>query len=409
VDRLSPWLARQFNRNRGWDRVVTDLLTADGPVAQAPQSEFVLAHSENFRPQPRLLADVTARLFLGVQLRCAECHCHPFAKWKQADFWGVAAFFGRVRYTGAMKHVRDRPPSLTEADLPSAGEPPLPADGSITVPAAAGKAAGQVVKARFLGGAAPALSGAGPYRPRLAAWLTARDNPFFARAAANRLWAHLFARGLVHPPDGFDETNPPSSPALLKLLADELAASGFDQKHLLRCVCNSRAYQRTSRPLPRNQADATGLSRMNVKALSPEALYDSLAVVVAVDKNDRRAKPATKSGKGPPLRPRDQFLRLFRRPDEGESGEYSQGIPQLLWLLNGPALNEQAPLVDRLCDSGAGRAEAIEALYLAALARRPTAEEVKLIAGYLARREARAGYAGVLWALLNSGEFALNR
>jgi hypothetical protein len=408
ADTLSPWLARQFNRNRGWDRVVTDLLTAEGPVAEAPPSEFVLAHSEGARPQPRLLADATARLFLGVQLRCAECHDHPFAKWKQADFWGVAAFFGRVRFTGGMKNVRDRPPSLTEADLPGAG-PPVPADGSITVPATAGKAVGQVVKARFLGGETAALSGATAYRPRLAAWLTARDNPFFARAAANRLWANLFGRGLVHPPDGFDETNPPSHPALLQLLADELAASGFDQKYLLRCVCNSRAYQRTSRPLPQNEADATGLSRMNVKALSAEALYDSLAVVTAGDKDAPRAKPAGKSGKGPALSARDEFLRFFRRQDDAGPGEYGQGIPQLLWLLNGPALNTEAPLVDRLCDSGAGRAEAVEALYLAALARRPSAEELKVMSGYLGRREARAGYAGVLWMLLNGAEFAVNR
>jgi DNA-directed RNA polymerase specialized sigma24 family protein len=409
ADVLSPWLARQFNRNRGWDQVVTDLLTAEGPVAQAPQSEFVLAQAESARPQPRLLADATARLFLGVQLRCAECHDHPFAKWKQADFWGLAAFFGRLRYTAGMKNVRGLPPSLTETDLPGADETPPPADGSLSVPAGAGKAARQVVRARFPGGAAPALVGAGPYRPRLAAWLTARDNPYFARAAANRLWAHLFARGLVHPPDGFDETNPPSHPALLKLLADAFAASGFDQKHLLRCVCNSHAYQRTSRPLPQNEADVTGLSRMNVKALSPEALYESLAVVLAADKNDRWVKPPTKSGKGPAAGvARDQFLRLFRRPDDAAPGEYSQGVPQLLWLLNGPALNAQAPLVDRLWNSGAGRPEAVEALFLAALARRPTAEEARVMSGYLERRAARVGYAGVLWALLNSGEFAVN-
>src|SRR5262249_10169735 len=96
-DTLTPWLADQLNRGRGWDVVVRDLITAEGPVRSRPQLGYLLANGEVLRPKPELLADSTSRLFLGVELRCAQCHDHPFAKWKQADFWGLAAFYGRVR------------------------------------------------------------------------------------------------------------------------------------------------------------------------------------------------------------------------------------------------------------------------------------------------------------------------
>ncbi|MDQ3621352.1 MAG: DUF1549 domain-containing protein, partial [Verrucomicrobiota bacterium] len=96
-DSFSPWLTEQFNRNRGWDRIARDMLTAEGKIRETPQSGFILANSDNQEPQPNLLADATGRLFWGVQLRCAECHDHPFAPWKQADFWGTAAFFSRLR------------------------------------------------------------------------------------------------------------------------------------------------------------------------------------------------------------------------------------------------------------------------------------------------------------------------
>jgi hypothetical protein len=388
-DTFSPWLAEQFNAGRGWNAIVTDLLTAEGPIARSPQSAFLMAHSENFQPQPNLVAAAAARLFLGTQLRCAECHNHPFTSWTQADFWGTAAFFGRLRFTG---FKGGGVPSLVETPGPGA---------SLAIPASAGRRGGQkTVNARFLGGAEPRFAAADLLRPRFAAWVTAADNPFFARAAVNRAWGHFFGRGLVNPVDDLD-AEPPSHPDLLTRLAREYAASGFDHKHLARAICNSKAYQRSSRPVPGNEADATLFSHMALKPLSPEALYDALAVVFSIDKNDPGPrKPAARGKAGAaPAPSREEFARLFR----------SQGAPQRLQLMNGPLLNRGAPVVDQLVDTGAGRAEAIATLYLTALSRRPTADEVKLMSGYLARRrDAREGYRGVLWVLLNSSEFALN-
>jgi ferric-dicitrate binding protein FerR (iron transport regulator) len=409
-DTFTPWLAAQLNANRDWNAIVADLLMAEGPLASSPQSAFLLANAENFQPQPNQVAGAVAQLFWGVQLRCAECHNHPFAHWKQDDFWGTAAFFGRLRFTG----FKGRSPALTEtADPVEAGGKkakgiPAPAMRglAIVIPAGAGLKAGTAVRARFLGGAAPALDESKPLRPAFAAWATSGDNPYFARAAVNRLWAHLFGRGLVNPVDAFDETNPPTHPELLRRLTQELVASRFDLKHLIRCIALSKAYGRTSRPVAGNERDTTHFSHPAVKVLTAEAFFDSLAVVAAVDKNEPWGKG---SGKGLVGGSREEFVRFFRARG-AEPTEYSQGIPQVLRLLNGPLLERGAPIVDQLVATGAGPEEALDALFLTALSRRPRAAEVKALSAYLQRRkDAGEGYRGVLWILLNSSEFALNR
>jgi hypothetical protein len=396
-DDFTPWLADQFNGGRGWHEIVTDLLTVEDDIAKKPQSAFVMANSENFQPQANLLAASTARLFLGVRLRCAECHDHPFASWKQQDFWATAAFFGRLRNTS-----KKGPPFILTEE-PEAAAPPAPA---ITLPTGAGKAAGQVVRARFLGGDEPSLRDGVPLRPAFVAWLTAPENPYFAPALVNRMWAHFFGRGFVNPVDDFRDDNPPSHPELLRLLADEFRRSSFDLKHLARCICNSKAYHRTSRSRPGNERDAELFSRAGIKALSPEAFYDSLAVVYAPYKSGRFAAAGAKV---PRLEPRDAFVRFFRAQGEAAEDGINQGIPQSLRRLNAEMFNQPAPLIAFLVRKDLPRKEAVELLYLATLTRRPHAEEVDLMTVYLDRhRSMEEGYVGVLWILLNTGEFVLN-
>lgn len=268
------------------------------------------------------------------------------------------------------------------------------------IPNGSGKAAGQAVKARFLGGDEATLDENAPFRPRFAEWATASENPYFARAAVNRLWAHFFGRGFVNPLDNFDESNPPSHPELLDRLAKEFTSSGFDLKHLARCIANSKTYQRTHLPTPGNEADTVAFSHMAVKVLTPEALFDSRAL-------------ATRGGTERP-EAREQFTRTFRFDDESSPTEYIQGIPQLLRLMNAPVVGSAkgdrgTTNIERLISSSTDRTEAITTLFLAALSRRPTASEVELMSDYLSRRkDDREGYRGVLWILLNSSEFALN-
>jgi hypothetical protein len=422
-DALTPWLAEQFNRGRGWDAIVADLLTVTGTIRDNPQAGFILANSENSEPQPHLLADATARLFWGVQLRCAECHDHPFAPWKQTDFWGTAAFFSRLRkgYTDGKspngytftESPPDEPLSQKFAKLLAATDVAGPA---IVVPETGGKLANQVVRARFLGGDEPSWTDNGPYRERFVAWTTSADNPWFAANTVNRLWAQLMGRGLVNPLDGFQPGNPPSHPGVLDLLASELVASDFDIKHVLRIICSTRAYQRTSRPLADNADDAELYSHMAVKPLRPEMLYDSLSVALfpvppKAGSKTPPGKPQPASGLQPlPDMPRPEFVRLFgTRTGENEGSIVNSGVPQFLRLLNGKLLNEDTPALDRLLKTRPAPGEAIESLYLTALARRPTAAESRRMTDFVAGHDdEREAYADILWALVNSAEFALN-
>src|SRR5262249_38360950 len=178
------------------------------------------------------------------------------------------------------------------------------------------------------------------FRPRFAAWATAADNPFFARAAVNRMWAHFFGRGFVNPLDAFD-TGSPTHPELLDRLAKEFAASGFDLKHLARCITTSKAYQHTSPPVPGNQDD-TSFSHIAVKVLTPEVLFDALGVLGKGGGNPGK-------GSGEKQEPRDQFLRSFRVDEEAAATDYIQGIPQLLRLMNTSSPNRGAAIIDKLC------------------------------------------------------------
>ncbi|OAI54946.1 hypothetical protein AYO44_13905, partial [Planctomycetaceae bacterium SCGC AG-212-F19] len=411
-----PWLAEQFNDNRGWNAIVTDLLTAEGTPATNPATAFLLAQGENNQPRPTQITGAAAALFWGVNLRCAECHDHPFTHWKQRDFWATAAFFAKVSSGGS--GGKGGPSSLTELLLGNnsapgkKGEPGAPTlrGTGIVIPAGSGKAAGQMVKARFLGGAEPALDEKEPFRPAFAQWATAADNPYFARAAVNRLWAHFFGRGFVNPLDNIDATNPPSHPELLDRLAQEFASSGFDLKHLARCIATSKTYQRTSRPVPGNEADTVAFSHLAVKVLTPEVFYDSMTVIGKDIGGSGKGSGNGGKGSGQKEEGRDEFLRAFSSDEAVPATEYIQGIPQLLRLLNASSVNRGAAVVDKLCSSGVSREEAVTTLYLTVLSRRPTPAEVELMAGYLAKRkDNREGYRGVMWILLNSSEFALNR
>ena len=409
-DVLSPWLTEQFNHNRGWGEVVRELITAEGSPRNNPQMAFILANSETLRPVPEQLADATSRLFLGMELRCAQCHDHPFVNWKQSDFWGLAAFYGRLR-PDSLKGGPNL--KIGEMDPPPGAEKKGPEfkGAAIYVSAQTGRQAGKVIRARFPRGIELEEKVEGPYRARLVDWMTARDNPYFARTAVNRMWAGLFGRGLVMPLDGFDESNPASNPALLDLLAKEFAESGYDMKHLLRCLTLSQAYQRTSQTETVRPGENHLFRHMAVKPLSPEELFDSLQVVAIVDKSDPAAGRWPGVVKDADLvKAREQFIRFFRAQHDGsETGGLNQGIPQVLRLMNGPALGEGAPVIESLLARKASREEIIETLILVAYARRPMPGEVELFSKYLAKQSSeRDGAAGMLWILLNSSEFLLN-
>jgi hypothetical protein len=386
---FEAWLVKQFRAGTRYDRLVRDLLTVpivagkDGePVLRDPTRPNPIAFFAAKDAKPENLAAAVGRSFLGIRLECAQCHDHPFAAWTQDQFWSQAAFFAGIGKRGGLFSP------LTEAVdrrelTPPGKKKPRPAE--------------------FLDGTKPIWKEGVAPRSALADWVTSPENPYFARATANRVWAHFFGVGLVEPVDDFRADNRPADAGLLDDLADAFVRSGFDLPFLIRAVCLSEAYQRTSARTHASQ-DGTRLpARMVVKALTGEQLVDSLALATGYrDGQDRGAA-------------RRQFLTRFALA--GPPGEPETSVQQALTLLNGRFVAwatdpERNPTLIAVTGTPLlTLGERIEALYLATLGRKPTTGESERHQAFVrkggADRQAER-LADVFWVLLNSAEFRLN-
>ncbi len=396
---LLQWLAKDFNDGVPLNKIVFDLVTASGTTEENGAATYFVAN-----PTVDKITDNVSRMFLGVQLQCAQCHNHPFTDWKQTEYWGMAAFFMKTKPTilPQMAAKKGVSPGVAETNKPNkAVEKKFPLPDSA-----------KIVPAKFLQGETPRLAPSEPYRPVLAKWMTAPSNPFFARAMVNRFWYQLFGRGLVNPVDDMHQDNPPSHPELLAALTEQFKSSNFDLKHLLRAICNSETYQRTSKPTEDNKSDERFLSHRVVRVLSPEQFFDSLVTVVGggfVKKAEQKAFAAGKKG---PAGPRQNFVNFFRVDEGADPLEYQVGIPQALRLMNfGPFNNTTETVITSTKEGNGVPAKVIERLYLHALSRTPTAEETERMLQFMRKQgndPPRAAYGDMLWALVNSSEFAVN-
>ncbi len=392
---LVKWLEEQFNANSPWDKMTRDILTATGGIDKNGAGVFYLAN-----PSADKMTDSVTRMFLGVQLQCAQCHNHPFTDYKQTEYWGMAAFFLHVRPSGNPKAAaKDKDTSIGIVEQVNAKgkgkRGGLPESAKILPP-------------KFLSAEQPKTKGNDPVRPLLANWLTTAENPFFAKAMANRMWSQFMGRGIVNPVDDMHDANQATHPELLIDLSKQFAANKFDLKYLVRAICNSDAYQRSSKPAGNNKDVGPELyARQQIKVLSPEQLYDSLNMIVGAGKG---AAPKNKQAQRGGGNQRETFVAFFSAEDGADPTEYQTGIPQVLQLMNSPRLNNAAVLAGIL-PSAKSDEQAVEKLYLTVLSRRPTKEENERIAAFLKKTKdnRREAFAGVLWALLNSSEFALNR
>jgi Protein of unknown function (DUF1553)/Protein of unknown function (DUF1549) len=411
---LENWLFGHLEKNTGYDKMVRELLTAS-PYGQGGNGASIFYQVNEFKPEN--LAAVTSRLFLGHKLECAQCHDHPFAKWTRKQFWEYTAFFSGINQNG-VDNSRSREIKITGTD--------------------------KVVKARFLDGTAPKWKEGVSTRATLADWLTRADNPYFARAAVNKVWAYFFGIGLIEPVDEPSAENPPSHPELLDELAREFAAHKFDLKFLIRAIVASRAYQLTSASTDPAHKDPRLFARMLVRGLSPEQLFDSVAV--ALDIKD--PGPTNQFDfNGIPNTPRAQFLGKFA--NQGKPSETETSILQALFMMNGKFMTEAASLqhnepLRRIAEApvpGAKTVEPIylgppgsasllsahlvlscghryfvtqrlEQIYLVTLSRLPTAKETRWLIPYVLRggkhKDSKKAYEDLAWALFNSGEFILN-
>jgi hypothetical protein len=407
---LRAALAEDFAANRPWGEQVARVVRCDG----TPAANYLAFHRVNGdmggTPMANVNARAFSRLFLGVRLECAECHDDPHKPWTQDQYWGLAAFFGRavvdekdkahlrIAEAGGYKTPKGNTFRLT----------PRP-DGSLTIHAEAWTDAGKAMPPKVLGGAPQAFPVGKPMLPALAEWAASPGNPYLAKAAANRWWAHLLGRGLVDPVDDLRDDNPPSHPEVLDLLAAEFTASGHDLKHLIRCVCLTKAYQRTSRAAGTPRPDEALFARAPLRPLTAEMLLDSLAAAHGVADLVPRNPPPPRRGQVAPFT-RKNFVDLFNTNDpDGDPADYTHGIPQLLHLMNAPAQNAGAARVEALLKAGDGPEKVVETLYLATLSRRPTAAELKRKLALAATHQSpRDGLNAVLWTLVNGAEFVVN-
>ena len=386
---LQRWLRKQFADQRRFDDLVADFLVATGTGDRGPGLYYTALELK-----PEKLAANTAKIFLGLQIQCAQCHDHPFDDWRQEDFWGYAAFFARIK--------QDDVSRLRQNDLID-GE-----SGEVTLPLTE-----QVVLPKYPKGSSSDDSQPGTRRRRLAIWTVSRDNPYMARATANWAWAHMFGRGLVDPIDDFSKKNLPSHPELLDELAAYFISIDFSLKELLHTLALTNAYALSSETNDTNRDRPEAFACMATKVLTPEQLYDSLSIVVGSAVTPQLALSFDQPDFFEQRR-RDFLSRM--RTNASRPTEYEGGLPQALLLMNGGE-------VSLATDSQAGRLLAaldapffsqpqqLETLFLATVSRPPTDAEKTRLWKYLAelqQSERRKGLSDVLWALLNSAEFTLN-
>ncbi len=386
------WIRESFAANKPFDEFARELVTAEGPLKEVPAANFYKVVTK-----PGEMASTLSQVFLGVRIACAECHHHPADRWTQTDYTGMVSFFTPLATRG----------KAADEALLSSGEPiskhPRTGDSVFAYP---------------LGTAMPKANPIGDRRLVLAGWMTEPKNPFFARNAANRVWAMLLGRGLVEPVDDVRATNPPSNLELLDGLAAFLVEKKYDLRALVRVICASRTYQTSSAPNITNEKDELNFSRALFKRPDAEVLLDMIAQVTGVAERYPGMPAGTKAVQLWDSKAKHEFLRLFGRPQRATACECERNSEpstgQVLNLLNSPELQaklaHETGTVAKLVKASADDAKLIEELYLRMYGRYPTPKETEALATHLAKKpnDRRKAVEDLAWAMLNSLEFQFN-
>ena len=412
VDRvaLHRFMRESFGRNRPWSEVVADLVAAEGSAEENGASGFLLAHLNN---QAVPATAITARLFLCTQVQCTQCHKHPFHEAEQNQFWELNSFFkqtaieprripgpGRPRTTEALVSKREGGPTFYE-DLNGVMQRAYP------------KFAGVEISPE------PHIN----RRQKLAELMTTGDRPQLARAIVNRMWAHFFGFGFTRPVDDMGPHNPPSHPELLDLLAEEFVESGYDVKQLIRWICLSDPYQRTSQFTADNEQDDPSageiplFSRMYVRSMTAEQLYDSLLVASKAHFASGSSWQEIQEQRQAWLQ---QFVTAFETEENDEVTQFEGTVPQALLVMNSELIEQavlpkQGTYFSEVLFGPGSETDKIRKLCLAALSRYPTSQELAAARKLLKSRRAAStdpratteALQDIFWAYLNSNEFIL--
>jgi hypothetical protein len=361
VYKYHRWVERAIAANMPYDQFARELLTASGSTHLNPAANFYRTATDT-----NDCVETISQVFLGARLQCAKCHNHPFERWTQDNYYGMAAFFNRVQRKKTPK------PDETFIWVSSKGEVTQPRTGKQMKPWLPGD--GDVDK--------PEVD---DRRELFAEWLTRPDNPFFAKIEANRIWSHLLGRGIVDPPDDFRDSNPPSNAALLESLAADFAKNGFDRKHVIRTILNSRTYQSSFEPNDFNKDDTKYFSHYQPRLLSAEQLLDAICDVTAVPEKFGSLPPTTRATQLPaPDLVKHEFLKIFGQPERQtvcqceRSSESNLGMA--IQFFNGPLiynkLRDGNNRFRQLLSQEKADPEIITELHFAAVNRPPTEKEL---------------------------------
>lgn len=390
---LTRWLRKQFEQNRPYDQMAREIVTAQGPVQSESPAAFYKAVGE-----PAVASRAISQLLLGVRIECAQCHHHPSERWSQDDYAAFGSFFTGVTF----KKLPDGTDAVVSRQATDMVHP------RTNLP----------VAARGLGGPKVDFTGVTDRRQVLAAWMTAPDNPYFAKAIANRLWAHYFGRGIVEPIDDIRITNPPTNEPLLEALAAHMREVKYDLKAFTKTLLLSRAYQLSSTANDANADDRQYFSHARSKALPAEVLLDAVSQATGAPEKFNGWPLGTRSIAVWDNRMPSYFFRIFGRPVRATVCECERSnepsISQALHLLNSPEINDKitsrSGVARRLAESGRSPEEMIADIYLGTLARLPTPQEVELMKQAFTSPESTRQQAveDVLWSVLNTKEFLYN-
>ncbi len=391
------WVRSQLRDEKPVDEFARDIVTAEGSTfTDGPANYFQLGRSAEE------WAETTSQVFLGVRVQCAKCHHHPFEKWDQTDYYGLAAFFARLGTKTSQEFglfgretvIHLRPTGEARHPRKNVVVKPHPFDG-------------------------PDMEDEIDRRKKLADWMTAPGNPYFARNIVNRFWGYLMGRGLVEPLDDIRATNPASNPELLDALAADFVEHKFDLKHLLRTILKSRAYQLSSTRTAGNEADGANahFTRYTIKRLTAEQMADAVDFATGTREKYIGVPLGTRAIQLPDTQYRSYLMDTFGRPARQVVCECERttkpNIAQALTLINGDFLNkkinDKTGRIEALIAAKTPLAKVVEELWLATLSRTPSANELaKALSFVKSAPTERDGLQDVLWTLLNTREFLFN-
>lgn len=385
------WLVDQIANNVPIDKMVQEILSSTGGTFTSPQTNFYEIERDQLK-----VAENVAQIFMGMRIQCAQCHNHPFDRWTQDDYYNFAAFFSQVG--------RKRGEDYREQIIYNRG------GGEVKHPVT-----GQNSTPTFLGGAAPDVKGK-DRREVVADWLASPENPFFAKNFSNRIWHHFFGIGIVEEIDDVRISNPPSNPELLDALAEKLTAYNYDMRKLIRDICVSKTYQRSTRRNESNATDENNFAHQTIRRIKAESMLDIISHVTQTKDDFAKLPVGARAVQIADGATSTYFLTTFGRATRETACscevKMEPTLSQALHLMNGDTVNskmQRGGVVKALMKEGLAPPQIVERIYIMTVSRKPTEQETEALSPLFAEgANIEQGLEDVFWALLNSREFLFN-